>query len=199
MSGQPDITRFISFNEFLLQFRAVDRKVYIPPGSDRPENDAEHSYNLAMATWYLAQYFPNIDSARAVQLALAHDLVEVHAGDTFAYGQQKDLASKAQREAAAMDQLKTDWPDFPEMSASIEEYEAKETEEAKFVYALDKLMPAILNYLGDGHAWHKHNITFDKFLKEKEAKIPVSPEIHDYHLQFVEILKNQSHYFPEKA
>jgi putative hydrolase of HD superfamily len=69
------------------------------------ENDTEHSYNLAMTAWYLAAYFPELDKNKLIRYALVHDLVEIHAGDTFAFGDAKHIASKSEREAAALNQL----------------------------------------------------------------------------------------------
>jgi len=195
MKNKPDINRVVEFNQLLLTLRAINRKVHIPPANKQPENDVEHSYNLAMAAWFLAQYFPEIDLDKVVRLALAHDLIEVHSGDTFSYGSQEELSSKDAREQAAREQLEHDWPDFPALLESIQEYEARQTPEAKFVYSLDKLMPAILNYLGKGGVWTKHAITLEQFRHEKESKMPISPEIYPYYEELLEILKQHPSYF----
>jgi putative hydrolases of HD superfamily len=201
MSTKPSINRLIEFQKLLLQLRAIDRKILIPPKNQQPENDTEHSYNLAMAVWFLAPHFPQIDTARAVMIALAHDMVEVHAGDTFAFGNEAELSAKQAREAAAQQQLAAEWPDFPALHEAIEEYEDRATEEAKFVYSLDKLMPALLNYIGNGYVWKKHGITFADFQREKERKMPVSPDMYQYYKELLAILDQQPDLFgkPEAA
>lgn len=195
MKGKPSISRLIEFQQLLLKFRAIKRTVYIPPDNEELENDSEHSYNLALSAWFLGQYFPHIDVNRAVILALTHDLVEVHAGDTFSYGADKD--AKRLREEAAQKQLAEEWPDFPELHEAIEEYESRSSEEAKFVYALDKLMPSMINYLDDGYFWKKHGITLDMFKHEKETKMPVSPEIYPYYHELLALLEEDiDRFFP---
>lgn len=192
---KPDVQRLIDLQKLMTQFAAIERRVYMPSPLDRPENDVEHTYTLAMAAWFLAEYFPELNRNKLVHLALAHDLLEVHAGDTFVYGEAAALASKAEREAAAVTQLKQEWTDFPGLLEAIDEYERRETAEAKFVYALDKVMVITLNMLSDGKTWHKHGVTFEQFVAEKEKKVPVSPEMYAYYTQLHDLLLTQPHFF----
>jgi len=190
----PGINRLIDLQKLLLRFGSIKRFAYLPDGTK--ENDVEHSYSLAMSGWFLAQYFPELDRDKVIRTALAHDLVEVHAGDTFVFADEQAKAGKKDREHLALQQLKKDWPDFPELFKEIQEYEDLSTPEAKFVYALDKLMPAIINYLSAGRVWHEHNITFETFRAEKESKIPISPEINEYYHQLLVLLQKNPDLFP---
>jgi len=192
---KPDVQRLIDLQKLMTQFAAVERRVYMPSPLDRPENDVEHTYTLAMAAWFLADHFPELDRNKLIQIALAHDLLEVHSGDTFVYGDASALASKAEREAAAVKKLKAELGDFPGLLEAIDEYEHRETPEAKFVYALDKVMVITLNMLSDGKTWHQHGVTFEQFVAEKEKKIPVSPEVYDYYKQLHDLLHAQPHFF----
>lgn len=194
-SKKPSIERLIELQKMVLSFRAVDRKVYIPPSIDKAENDIDHSFSLAMLVWFLAPHFPNLDMSKMIRICLAHDLVEMYAGDTFSYDDQA-LVGKEDREQAALARLRKEWADFPELIAAIEEYESRQTAEAKFVFGLDKLQPAIMDYLNEGRIWHKLGITFSKFVAEKEKKIPVSPEITEYYYQLRDILDQKLHLFP---
>lgn len=106
-----------------------------------------------MAAWYVSQQFPELDTALVLQYALAHDLVEVYADDTYIYGSEQDLASKQQREADALQRIESEWPDFQDMTATIHAYEQRADAESKFVYALDKIMPILLIYIHDGYTW----------------------------------------------
>src|ERR1044072_2015223 len=95
---KPDINRLIELQTALLQFRAIKRTIHIPPGLEELENDTEHSYNLAILGWFLAGSFPELNRDRIIRLGLAHDLIELHAGDTYAYSDDAALSTKAVRE-----------------------------------------------------------------------------------------------------
>ena len=199
MPKKPDIQRLIEMQKLLLEFRAIKRMIYLPGKLDQQENDTEHSYDLTMAAWFLASHFPELDRDKVIRLALAHDLVEIHTGDTFAYGDAEHIASKKEREAASAAKLAKEWSDFPDLNTAITEYETGETNEAKFVYALDKIMPALMNILGDGYAWHNHNITLEDFRAEKEHKVSVSPEILPYYQQLYDLLRSHPELMPAKT
>lgn len=198
MDKKPDIHRLIELQKLLLAFGQVTRFTYLPGRDKKRENDAEHSYSLAMTAWFLAPHFPALDSGRLLKLALAHDLVEVHAGDTFVYGKQEHIQTKIEREQAALQQLQKDWPDFSEMTEALKEYEEKSSEEAKFVYALDKLMPPMINYLADGTVWREHSVTLDMFIAEKEKKIPTDSPIYPYYQEILAFFKTKPELFAKQ-
>jgi hypothetical protein len=105
------------------------------------------------------------------------------------------LDSKPEREAAALKQLEQDWPDFPALTELIHEYETKDSEEAKFIYALDKIMPIMLIYLGKGYTWQKEKITLEQLDAVKRDKVALSPGIKVYYDQLFGLLTQHSHYF----
>lgn len=196
---KPNIHRLIELQKLLLQFRAIERIIYVPGSKDKQENDTEHSYDLAIAAWFLVQYFPELDRNKVIRLAMVHDLVEIYAGDTFAYSKKDKLANKREREAVAAAKLAEEWPDFPELTKAIAEYEARQSAEAKFVYALDKIMPALMGVLGEGHFWHKHGITLEDFRNEKERKVKESPELLPYYYELYELIKSRSELMPSSS
>lgn len=186
---KPDINRLIRLQQLLLQFSQVERRNHRSHNDTIiQENDTEHSYNLAMTAWYLARWFPKLDRDKVIRYALAHDMVEVHAGDTFTYGTPEELASKAQREANALVKLSEDWGDFDDLIATIESYESRTDSEAKFVYALDKIMPIMLIYLHDGYSWKVDDVTAKMLYDAKIDKIKQSPEITPYFEELNELL-----------
>ncbi len=194
--SKPSAARLIDLQQLMVRFAAVNRHVNFPPPINRVENDVEHTYTLAMAVWFLAASFPELNRDALIRLALAHDLLEVHAGDTFVFTHDDSLATKHERESAAVKQLRQDWPDFPDLMAAIDEYEQRESPEAKFVYALDKVMVITLNMLNGGRSWRKHDVTFEQFVAEKEKKVPISPEIYAYYEQLRDmIIKDQQNFF----
>lgn len=192
--AQPDIHRLIEFQKLLLAFGGVNRAAILP-NTEKYENDVEHSYSLAMFAWYLAPHFPQLDVNRMLRLALAHDMVEVHSGDTFVYGDQELIDSKPAREEAALEKLRKDWADFPEMAEAIAEYASRSSEEAKFVYTLDKMLPPMINYLAGGKVWRENNVTLEMFQQEKEKKIPEDSPIYPYYQQILEFFKTQPELF----
>lgn len=198
--SSPSIHRLAELHELLLQFQAVERHVcYADKNIERAENDAEHSYSLTITAWFLSRHFPELDQNTVISISLAHDLVEVHAGDTSVFADNKTLAGKAERESQALSQLADEWADFPELIEAMRTYKQRESEEAKFVYALDKLMPVILNYVHKGYSWRKHGITLAQLHDTKKEKLKAHPAIHDYYLRLYKLLRQNPHFFaPDK-
>ncbi len=122
------------------QFADIKRAVGYKKG--HLENDAEHSFQLALACWMAnGQYQFGLNDERILKFALVHDLVEVYAGDTDAHGSKEMIATKKERETKALERLKQEYSQFEDMLATIEQYETKQDEEAQFVYILDKFIP----------------------------------------------------------
>jgi len=166
----------LDFCNLLMDFQGVERAILLPDES-RHENDAEHSYSLAMMAWYIVHRgkLP-LDSNKVIKYALAHDLVEVYAGDSYIYDPEM-VADKADREHAALELLQRNFPDFEEMLDLVAAYEAREDDEARFVYALDKILPVLIIYLGKGKTWQKRAITPDMLANHKDEKVKLSPPV----------------------
>ena len=193
---KPDIHRLLEFHELLDRFASIERIIHIKRHEQYvQESDTEHSYNLAMMAWFIAEYFPEISRDKVIRLALVHDLVEIHAGDTYAFGDKKLIANKAEREAAAQKRLAAEWQDFPDLHESITEYEGLETSEACFVFALDKIMPSFAIYLNDGYTWREKQITLKQLQTERAAKVAVSPQISRYWDALYGLLVESPHLF----
>lgn len=184
-----EFKRLLEWQRLLALFNQVERSVHRKHDDKFVfENDTEHSYNLAMTAWYLAQQFPELDKDLIIRYALVHDLVEAHAGDTYAFGSEDDLASKHQREEEALAKLKKDWPDFADMNEAIQAYEDRADAESRFVYALDKILPAMVTYINEGYSWEYHSVTADMIHESKKDKVGVSPEIAPYYEELHELL-----------
>ncbi len=196
MSEKPDIHRLLELQVLLQQFNKIDRMVHRKHGTkmDR-ENDTEHSYNLAMTAWFLASHFPKLDRDLLIRYALVHDLVEIHAGDTYAFASSDELATKHEREKVAAQKLQADWEDFPEIHSLISSYEDRSTPESCFVYALDKIMPIMLIYIHEGYTWQKEGITSAQLHAAKASKIALSPEVNEYYQELYTLLLKSPHYF----
>lgn len=130
--------------------------------SRKNENDAEHSWHLSMLALILFEYIDydeKVDILKIIKMVLIHDIVEIDAGDTYCYDESANL-DKAEREIKAADRIFNILPEDQEKEFRDLwiEFEKRETEEAKFAAALDRIQPLILNYFTEGEAWIKHGI-----------------------------------------
>lgn len=148
----------------------------------RRENDAEHSWHLAMMVPLLAEYADEpIDVGKTVHLVLLHDLVEIYAGDTFLYDQAGEV-DQEDREQAAADRL---FAMLPEDQAVLfrslwDEFEARRTPEAKFAKAMDRLQPLLLNFNNQGGTWQTPGVTAADVLGRKSVIGDASAELWFY-------------------
>ncbi len=133
--------------------------------SRRPENDAEHSWHLCLAAIVLAEHANDhrVDVLRVLKMLIVHDLVEIDAGDTFAYDSAR-MAGQHDREALAADRIFGMLPgdQAVEFRALWDEFEERATPEARFAAALDRFQPVLLNCSTEGAAWRRHGVTEDR-------------------------------------
>ena len=133
-------------------------------GHGRNENDAEHAWHMAIMAYLLQEYSnEKIDVARVMLMCLIHDVVEIDAGDTYAYDAEGLKTQKA-REEAAKERLYSMLPEDQkaDLTAIFDEFEERKTPEAKFARALDNLKPLLLNNSNDGGDWRNHDVTAEK-------------------------------------
>lgn len=133
--------------------------------SRRAENDAEHSWHLCLCVIVLAEHanVRALDVLRVLKMLIVHDLVEIDAGDTFAYDVAA-MATQHAREVVAAERIFGLLPadQAAEFRALWDEFEAKETPEAKFATAVDRFQPMLLNCRSQGEAWNRHGVTHDR-------------------------------------
>ena len=129
-------------------------------GHGRRENDAEHAWHMAVMAYLLREYANEpVNIARTMLMCLLHDVVEIDAGDTYAYDAENLKTQKA-REEAAKERIYSLLPEDQkaELSAIFDEFEAAETPEAKFAHAMDNLQPLLLNNSNGGGDWKEHDV-----------------------------------------
>ena len=130
-------------------------------GQGRNENDAEHSWHMALMAWLLREYAnESVDIGRVMLMCMIHDIVEIDAGDTYAYDAENLKTQKA-REDAAKERIFSMLPEDQkaQLIALFDEFEAYETPESKFAHAMDNLQPLLLNHSNNGGDWKAHNVT----------------------------------------
>jgi len=146
----------------------------------RRENDAEHSWHFALMAMVLYEYADQtkVNLARVLKMALLHDVVEIYAGDTFAFNEQ-DAVGAAEREKAAADVLFGLLPreQGREMKQLWQEFEQMETADAQFASAMDRLQPFINDYMTKGHTWGIGNVTSDKVRSRMSVVKEAAPEL----------------------
>ncbi|MBI5422715.1 MAG: HD domain-containing protein [Opitutae bacterium] len=139
--------------------------------SRRAENSAEHSWHFALMVITLAEHSNHqpLDVLRVLKMTLIHDLVEIDAGDTYAYD-TKNMADQHEREARAADRIFGLLPpdQAAEFRALWDEFEERATPEAKFAAACDRFHPMLLNCLTGGERWRHHGVTHDKVVARNQ-------------------------------
>lgn len=161
----------------------VTRRTYLTDG-ERLENDAEHAWHLALMAVLLSEYSnEDVDLLKVVSMVLAHDLVEVYAGDTFAYDEE-GKKTQHQRELAAADRLFSQLPDdlCLKFRSLWDEFEAWETAEAMFAHSLDNVQPLMLQHASHGRAWKEGGRKLSEVLDRNRRTALGSTELWEYAL-----------------
>ncbi len=172
------LDELIRFSAEIDKMKSVYRHTLLIDKS-REETDAEHSWHLATMVMLFKDYAPKgADIDRCIKMALVHDLVEIYAGDTFAYDVQ-GYESKAQREEEAAQKLFSMLPDNQgeEYKLLWQEFDKEETPDALYTCSLDRLQPLINNYLTQGHTWKDGFVTYDKVVKRQQVIRKAMPEL----------------------
>lgn len=146
-------------------------------GHGRNENDAEHSWHMAVMAYLLREYAnEEVDIAKVMLMCLIHDIVEIDAGDTYAYD-EVNLQTQKEREDAAKERIFSILPteQKEELIALFDEFEAYETPESKFAHAMDNLQPLMLNHSNGGNDWREHEVTAEQVYK-RQSKTKLGSE-----------------------
>ena len=177
----------IAFLMEIDKVKNIFRQTYLADGK-RKENDAEHSWHLAIAAFLLKEYVAeDVDVMKVMIMVLIHDLVEIDAGDTYAYDAEGAKTKRA-REVAAADRIFGMLPEdqggyFREL---WDEFEAYESDDAKFAHLLDNFQPLILNHESNGKSWTEHHVKKSQIYKRNEKIEETSPEVWERMKQIVE-------------
>jgi putative hydrolase of HD superfamily len=166
-TGAERLSQQWNFIREIDKLKLVLRRTLLMDGS-RYENDAEHSWHLAVMAVLLREHAnePALDLVRVIKMVLVHDIVEIDAGDTYCYDEKGNLG-KLEREKVAADRLFGILPGDQqrELMELWQEFEARATPEAKFAAALDRVQPLMHNYGTGGVVWKSHGVTYDKVLE----------------------------------
>jgi putative hydrolase of HD superfamily len=199
LSPAERLRRQIGFITEVDKLKEVFRQTIVTQ-SRRAENSAEHSWHFALMIIVLAEHSNHqpLDVLRILKMVLIHDLVEIDAGDTFAYD-TKNMADQHEREAKAATRLFGLLP--PDQAADFralwDEFEERRTPEARFACACDRFHPMLLNCLTDGHAWQKHGITQDRVLARNAHVADGSQALWEYAVRMIDEAVAAGHLAPK--
>ena len=178
---QERIEKQFSFIREIDREKLIGRQTYLSDGK-RKENDAEHAWHMAVMTILLSEYAnERIDVLKTVTMLLIHDIVEIDAGDTYAYDEEAKKTQK-DRERKAAERIYGLLPSDQgeRLKALWEEFEACETPEARFARCMDNLQPMMLNAATDGKAWVEHQVELSQILGRNRNTHTGSEELWEY-------------------
>ncbi len=182
MSDVERLSQQIRFVVEIDKLKSVLRQTWLMDASRR-ENDAEHSWHLAVLAVLLAEHAAeqDLDLLRAVKMALLHDVVEIDAGDTYVYDPVAAM-DQSQRERKAADRIFQILPpdQAQEFRGLWDEFEARQTPEARYAAALDRLQPFLHNYYTQGKTWQEHGITSKQVVAHTRSIADGSPALWQY-------------------
>lgn len=179
--GDERLEKQIEFCREIDKEKFIKRQTYLTDGIHK-ENDAEHAWHMAIMTILLSEYSnENIDVLKTVTMLLIHDIVEIDAGDTYAYDAEARKTQR-EREVKAAERIFGILPqDQAEKFRNLwEEFEQGETPEAKFAHTMDNFQPVMLNSATDGKAWAEHKVLLSQILDRNKNTADGSQILWDY-------------------
>lgn len=157
---------FFELQKMIVDLSLIHRNHYLAQ-TERRENDIEHSMTVAVLCWYIHdKYRIDLDIAKILKYAIAHDFVERYAGDVNTFANVEERASKVIKEKQSLERLSDEFREFGDMVSTMQQYELKIDEEALFVWTVDKMQALIMGDLDGWRPYAELNITFEAFCKK---------------------------------
>ena len=172
------------------RLKGVYRQTTVKADNNRQENSAEHSWHIALMAQVLSEYTEEpVDINRAVMMLLIHDIVEIDAGDTFAFAAQQELDGQEDKEIEAANRLFGLLPEaqFEAMKTLWLEFEQAETADARFAKGMDRILPLLQNMANQGGSWVRHGVTKSQVIARNTYLQQVTPMLWDYACQQIDV------------
>lgn len=188
-----DLNQQLAFILELDRLKSVYRQAMIKADNNRLENSAEHSWHIAMTAQVLQEYAQSpIDIGRVTTMLLIHDIVEIDAGDTFAFANQTELDGQEEKELAAANRIFGLLPteQFNNIKGLWLEFEAAVTPDAKFAKAMDRILPLLQNMQNEGGSWAKHSVSKSKVIKRNQYLAEIAPKLWTYACEQIDLAVN---------
>jgi putative hydrolase of HD superfamily len=189
-----ELNHQINFILELDKLKAIYRKALIRADKNRYENSAEHSWHIALTAHVLAPYAnTSVDIYRVCLMLLIHDIVEIDAGDTFAFDHHTILGQQAEKEAAAAERIfgLLPSPQRESMIALWNEFEQAETADAQFAKAMDRILPLIQNMQNEGGSWVQNKVFKHQVIKRNQYLETAAPKLWQYVLEQIDIAEDR--------
>ena len=185
-----DLNKQLDFIIELDRLKAVYRQALVKSDKNRFENSAEHSWHITLTAQILHEYaVENVNISRVMSMLLIHDIVEIDAGDMFAFSDEKALAEQQNKEVAAATRLFGLLPDeqFQAYKTLWLEFESAETIDARFAKAMDSILPLLQNMRNEGGSWAKHNLLKSQVLKRNKYLEGLAPQLWVFACEQIDI------------
>ena len=199
MGEAPDPTLYF-VQQLVIDFSLVGRNHFLA-GTERRENDSEHTLAVTLMSWFiLEKYNLDLDEAKVLKYALAHDLIEARAGDVNAFASDAERQQKVEDEAVALEALSGELADFGGLVVAMQGYEDKEDDEAVFVWTVDKVQALIMGEMDEWRPYRILDINYQSFCdKYKDVIARSSPHIREIFETMIEHFKAQYYDQPEEG
>ncbi|NQZ23599.1 MAG: HD domain-containing protein [Colwellia sp.] len=178
-----DLTKQLDFIIELDKLKGVYRQALVKSDKNRFENSAEHSWHISLTAQILHQYaVEKVNVSRVMSMLLIHDIVEIDAGDMFAFSDATDLAEQEDKELAAAHRIFGLLPaeQYQTFQQLWLEFESAETIDARFAKAMDRLLPLLQNMRNKGGSWARHNIAKSQVLERNKYLDDLAPQLWLY-------------------
>ena len=185
-----DLRQQVAFIVEIDRLKAVYRKTRVKADHNRPENSAEHSWQIALSAQVLKAYAEQpVDIQRVVCMLLIHDIVEIDAGDLFAFENQALQDAQQEKEIRAAQRIFGLLPidQSVQMQALWNEFEAAQSADARFAKSIDRLLPLILNMANQGGSWAENKVSKQQVIKRNGYLQTLSPKLFSYALEQIDI------------
>tara|TARA_R110000737_G_scaffold45792_1_gene65833 strand:- start:1960 stop:2553 length:594 start_codon:yes stop_codon:yes gene_type:complete len=176
------------------RLKGVYRQALVKSDNNRFENSAEHSWHITLTAQIMQEYAAEkINISRVMSMLLIHDIVEIDAGDMFAFADKKSLAEQAEKEIAAVKRIFGLLPDkqFQAYQALWLEFESAETVDARFAKAMDSVLPLLQNMRNEGGSWVRHKLTKSQIIKRNQFLEGLAPKLWLYVCQQIDLAVEQ--------
>lgn len=185
-----DLNQQLNFVLELDRLKAVYRQALVKCDDNRKENSAEHSWHISLMAHTLHQYAEEqVDISRVVQMLLIHDIVEIDAGDTFAFAEQADLEAQHEKELQAANRIFGLLPEnqFQYFKQLWLEFEEAKTVDARFAKAMDRVLPLLQNMQNEGGSWARHTVRKTQVLNRNKHLNGLAPKLWDFVVAQIDI------------
>lgn len=185
-----DLSQQLEFVLELDRLKAVYRQTFVKPDGNRNENSAEHSWHISMMANILQEYAEDgVNLLRVNNMLLIHDIVEIDAGDTFAFAEQTELDGQLDKELKAADRIFGILPEkqFNYFKTLWLEFENAETADAKYAKAMDRMLPLLQNMQNDGGSWAKHDVKKSQVLDRNSYLKDSTPRLWQYACEQIDL------------